>query len=280
MLHPNAKTPAVEHVCALRGHKPPKPPDVWPARDHGRFEALFNGLSPDVARALASQLTAGQTTPRARNVSELYALSAACRVAMRSEVLSVARQRFRLTRPNWTALLPHWSTSDVLVRLYLESRDTFVAAQRGLLLFSQGELELRRGSYVAEVVPSLDRKASMQQAMSGLLQETSTSRSCVVRDFSGEHELAMFAGHSASCARPEAMNGRQGAPRRYRLALIFHYETGTILLKAASQRERNQLCQQFASIFARDPTYFDRPLSRLRRGTNRQHLLCKTSGAL
>lgn len=242
----------------------------------GPITALFNSLSPEVAGALRLHLGLPGESPRSRVVCELRALSETCRAAARAEVLAVARLRFRLTRPEWTAQLPQWSTSDVLVRLYLESRASFVEAQRTLLLFARGELEQRHANYVAEVVPSLDRRAQMQRVLIGLLQETEKNTRCLVREFSGEHELAMFAGHSAACARPEPMSGRLRAVKRYRLALLFHYETATILVKAPSQRERHELCHGFASIFARDPRYFERPLSRLASGRIAGHLLYKT----
>ena len=91
-------------------------------------------------------------------------------------------------------MLGQWSTSDLLVRLYLESRSSFVAAQRSLLLFADGELELRKASYVADVVPSFDRKNRLQHAFVSLLHETAGRRPCGVRAFVGSPIFSMFAG--------------------------------------------------------------------------------------
>jgi len=155
-----------------------------------------------------------------------------------------------------------WSVNDLAVRLFLENGAGFAQAHQNYAIDQMNHFTEYRGRHPAKVTASPAAKAAMKAAMKGHFQGTPFSTRCKVEDFANDEKLALFVFHEDESTPSEQFVSEDEIEpiwRRpvVRLAAVFHFETHTLLVKAARKEEREKLRDLFAQLFVGEPDYFE-----------------------
>ncbi len=245
-------------------------------------KAFFEALSADVAEALAAHLELPALGRDARGVraaehTSVYArwrhLAEAQRNELAEELLTlanmasphargylvrVAQKRWTSTRPDWLPFIIAWSTQDLAARMYLEDPHGFREAHRHYRVDKREQYARYRGQFVADVVPSVDRRERMKRAMHTHFHGLSPFAHAIVDRVSDE-SLVLFI-HD----RPLPLENIEGSQLEEVLGvckvwLVFDFDSCELAIKAPSRSDREHLRTSFADIFVGVPDYFAAP---------------------
>ncbi len=247
---------------------------------------LFVKLSSRVAAALAAQLANGgapltgatlpsyeadvltavwQSLPEcSRQAFEptlARLLDLSCRAA-RSYVLEQAREAGRDLCPSRSRVLEAVSTPDLAVRLYLDAPAAFERAHFSYATALLEQVAIYQGQYIADVIPSYDRRARMLKALREAYSNDNSkpplelvdvvhddrfvialhrgAQVNVVRRFDGAHTL------DPNLCQPEI-----------EAAVLFRFDSCMLVVKAQSCVAREAVREAFVRIFVGDPHYFE-----------------------
>jgi hypothetical protein len=246
--------------------------------------AFFRHLTPDVARGLAGDLglvldaKAGTTSserlyaawkavdeftqrrlePGLRLVNDL------CTATARNYLVALAEQQWTMRRPEWLPCIIVWSTHDLAVKLFMDAPEALKALHRTYGVDMLEHLKEYQGKYVADVVPSLDRKSRMKAAMLQHFKSEARGENCHIEDFVNEEKLALFVYAEEEVTPFDRFNQAGQLEPDWqrpviRLAAVFNLETCRLLVKAPRKAEREKLRDLFAEIFVGDSDYFEDP---------------------
>jgi hypothetical protein len=246
--------------------------------------AFFRHLTPDVARALASHLGITLDVKSGATSSErLYAawkildeethhrlepalrlVNDLCTASARSYLVTLAQERWSKARAEWLPFVIAWSTHDLAVRLFIDNVEALKALHRSYGVDMLEHLKEYQGKYVADVVPSVDRKSRMKASMLEHFRSESRGENCHIEDFVNDEKLALFVYAEDEVTPFDRFNNvGQLEPEWhrpvFRLAAVFNFETCTLLVKAPRKSEREKLRDLFAEIFVGNKNYFEDP---------------------
>lgn len=262
---------------------------------------LFAKLSPRVAGALAAHLGRSEIPSRpeecadggrialdavwvalAAEARESYAptfarLEALSARQARPYLLSEARESWGDTYPAVLRLLEAISTPDLAVRLYLESPSAAERAHFQLATKLLEQVEAFQGQYVADVIPSLDRRGRMERVMRASHARSQSDAALQLTDFVTDDRF-LIALHRGPRLRPTRCfdAAQQLDPDLCRpeveLLVLFRFDASLLIVKAPRAEQRASLRDAFMRIFVGDPRYFEprgerRPRYRLTLGT-------------
>lgn len=242
---------------------------------------LFAKLSPRVAEALAAHFVArgakgvDRLVGKVALVSAWHGLSAEQREAFRSVlarmrdlsdrkarhcVLEHARESRLSACPSAGRVLDAISTPDLTVRLYLDDPQAFERAHFQWATALLEEVALYQGQYVADVIPSHDRRARMKKALEACAKVR--DRPLEVADFVHDDSfgIALHRGGKVSSTRGFDRAGTLD-PNLCRpeveAACLFRFDSSLLIIKAQHHAAREALRDAFVHIFVGDPHYFD-----------------------
>jgi hypothetical protein len=243
---------------------------------------LFAKLSPRLASALAAHLQRyGVAAPSGEGQAALHvawhALAPAvqqqvepalarihelcCRKA-RSYVLEHARQARRDSCPSAERVLDAISTPDLAVRLYLEDPS---ALERAYFQYATALIEqvaVYQGQYIADVIPSYDRRARMLKALHTLGTSAQHEQPLAVADFVSDDRFVMALHRGAQVTTTRRFDAaRQLDPNlcqpEIEAGLLFRFDSSMLIVKAPTCLQREALRDSFVHIFVGDPRYFE-----------------------
>ncbi len=243
---------------------------------------LFAKLSPRVAGALAAHLGRSEVPSRGEEgrvaldqawaaispdarasygpvFCRLHALSAR---QARPYLLSQAREAWGDTFPAVLRLLDAISTPDLAVRLYLESPSAAERAHFQLATKLLEQVESFQGQYVADVIPSRDRRERMARAMRASQAKSNADAPLQITDFVADDRFLIALHRGASLRPTRCFDGAQqldpdlGRPE-VELLVLFRFDTSLLIVKAPGTEQRASLRDAFVQIFVGDPRYFE-----------------------
>ncbi len=238
-------------------------------------QAFFEALSDDIARALAAHLqlpeatsTDPQSSVYARwqrldeaqqhaRESELAAIANMGSAHARGYLVRVAQKRWASTRPDWLPFIIAWSTADLAARMYLEDPHGFQEAHRHYRVDQREQRARYRGQFVADVVPSFDRRERMKQVMRAHFAGLGATWQAFDHVTDGELAFFMAEQPSAPGGLPTQLHEEALAP--YPVWLLFDFSSCELSLRAPSLSDHERLRASFAEVFVGFSDYFEAP---------------------
>ncbi len=230
---------------------------------HVRGHGTSSGAPGDPAGSAALDLAWLSLSPGARAgfaqaFARLESLSAR---GARPYLVAEASASWGDVYPAVLRLLDAISTPDLAVRMYLESPSAVERAHFELTTKLFEQIAVYQGRYVADVIPSLDRRGRMRRAMQAMLG-TRADAPIQVSEFvtDGRFVLALHDGAQLSPGR--CFDGAQqldpdiGRPE-IKVLVQFRFDASQLVVKAPGAEQRKSLRDAFIQIFVGDPRYFE-----------------------
>jgi len=242
---------------------------------------LFAKLSPRVAGALAAHLGRGEmpsgepegraaldlawaALPHAARAghAEVFArLTALSARAARPFLLAEARESWGDTYPAVLRLLDAISTPDLAVRMYLESPSAVERAHFRLATRLVEQIDTYQGQYVADVIPSRDRRGRMLRVMQAT-HHTRADAALRVSEFVSDDRFLIALHRGAHLSPKRCFDGAQTldpelARPEIELLVLFRFDASRLVVKAPRAEQRQSLRDAFVQIFVGDPLYFE-----------------------
>lgn len=204
----------------------------------------FQALSDDVRLALQSQLTL---------VNDL------CTTHARPYLSELARFVWRGDVESIDAIVD-WSVQELALRLFLADQDRFVETHGEFVLDSMESFTEFRGEPV-RVSPSAEKKERMKLEMVRFARSRAEGVQCQVEDYETHEKVGLFIYREDELRQVDEFDGGVVLPKWQRsvlrIAALFYPATGSLLIKAPTKAEREELRDLFAAVMIGDPTYFD-----------------------
>ncbi|QRK08533.1 hypothetical protein JQX13_53045 [Archangium violaceum] len=194
--------------------------------------------------------------------TELLPVNDMCSTHARPYLENTARAVWTNGKANLVEESRAWTTQDLALRLFIDSRRSFFDAYKNYTVDSMEHGTEYRGRRHVALEPSSTSKQQMREAMQQHFRETALGARCQIEDYANKEKFALFVYYEDEVTPMDRFNTEGVVAPEWqrpvlRIAAVFHFETATLQVKAARKVEREKLRDLFAKIFVGEPDYFE-----------------------
>jgi hypothetical protein len=239
----------------------------WNAR------SFFRRLAPPVLERLCRRLDlplAGDGAPHEHACNAWLGLPEQTRLRLETELAPVNDMCSPHARPYLEGALSsdpafairELSAHDLAVSAYLDARPIFDATYARYAVDCMESFKEYRGRWRVTVLPSEEKRHALEEALRAYLKTTAYGERLQVEAFGTDEKVGFFVFHEDEITAFETFNKDGVLEPDWRrpvvkLAVIFHFASATLLVKAHRTADRDTLRDLFARVVVGHADYFE-----------------------